>query len=888
MAQDKSVMGPINWDEPIQSIGPAGSFTPLEPSATPSGITRAGFEEFAGEKLKAGFADVAQLLLLPFRIPGFESEPYATKLSKSIPGLFGITETGGPQDVVQRIAGGGIQALPTTVLPGPKGASLFTSSPKAAGEALVTAFGAGAGFELGRTSAEGTAFEIPAGVAGALSGGSASSILYNAFTLAPKVGKEFLTSLRSKVQGAVGEENYNKLINAVNADQINRIMIEDPTIPEKLSRVAEIQQLIPGFNPNLFQATGALTVGIRAQAALERQVDKIPEVVKQTQSSIDAVRAKAADLFPVSESSFVFAGRQADKTQTALASLVKNADDNIEKLSSTFVKTGKQELGDQIRQAYQARKNAVSGIFQKQYEALDSEADSLGARISSDQTAGIYNTVLQNRQVFEQSPELFGIVQSVLRPKETAVGGQILDAAGQPITQAAQKLEFEPVNFSDFRSLSRRVNADLFSAQQAAAINVPGAGQKAFALSQLKTQIDAAIASLPKEVGDKFKALNAAYDDQYREVFKKGLGGIVGAKTRMGERIKDEDIIGQLTKPSNVDDFYKIFGQNTETEQFLTNGLISKFLSQPNSLTADGVLNQNALRTFIRQNEEVIAKVPSLQGFLANAEKNMEVFAAQKAAAIEGKQALERSALASISKKQDLDQVFKTGESGAFQDLTKLSQLIGASKADPSGRALKGIQGIMIERALDAADPVEFLNKNKKAFQRAFGENFETVQQLTEAGQMLGRSFPITPPVRVLEGDVLERAIGTSGPGIGSLIRDRISSFNYKAAILLSRFTQQKGIAAKDNAFLEVFTNPELAKEATKNIKIINSQAASDQAKEMAKSGLYKLLVRSGVNMYRAGTVAAAGEMGQQRAEEAQAGALSTPIEIPADVQLGQ
>jgi hypothetical protein len=194
----------------------------------------------------------------------------------------------------------------------------------------------------------------------------------------------------------------------------------------------------------------------------------------------------------------------------------------------------------------------------------------------------------------------------------------------------------------------------------------------------------------------------------------------------------------------------------------------------------------------------------------------------------------------------------------------------------------------MVDKALDSADPVQFLDKNRKAFERAFGKDFATVEKLTEAGQILGRSFPVSPPTRVLEGDVLERAIGTSGPGIGSLLRDRLSSFGYKASILFSRFTQQKGIEAKDNAFLEVFKNPDLAKEAAKHIQLINSQAASDKVKEAAKTGLYGLLVRAGVNMYRAGAVAGAAEMGQQREEEAQQQELNTPVEIPQGIQLGQ
>jgi len=882
----KSVMGPIDWEdsEPIvsPSIGPGGAFTPIEPSELPARTSRAGFEYVLGEKLKQGTADVAQLLLLPFRIPTFESEPFATKLSQRIPSLLGVAELGRSEDVFQRVVGEGTRALPVTLLPGPKGASLFSRSPKASGEAVTTAFGAGAGFELGRTAAEGSPLETPAAIAGALSAGSASSILYNALAGAfSSTGRAFIGKLKGQVKEAVGDENFNKMVNAVNADQVQRLLVENPDLLNKLSRVQEIQQLIPGFNPNLFQATGATTASIRAQSALQRQVARIPEVEQQTAKSMDAVRQRVADLFPASESSFTFAGRQMDRTKTALASLVKNADDNIENLSKTFVKTGRQDLGDQIRKAYEGRREAVRKVFNDQYSALDSQADSVGARLSPQQTQNIFNTVQSNREVFESSPELFSVIQSTLKPKQVTQGSPLLGPTGAPLTPQTTTLEFDPVNFADLRSLSRRVNADLFSSQQAAAANVPGAGQKAFVLSQLKNQIEESIETLPKEISSKFKAINAAYDDQYREVFRKGLGGLVGAKTRMGERVKDEDIINYLTKESNVDDFYRIFGRSEDTENFLKTGLIEKFLSQPNSVDANGMLNQTALTSFVRKNEGVIDKVPALKSFLANAERNMESFALQRGSAIKGVQALERSSLSAISKKQNIDQVLTTNQSGAFQDLTKLSQLVAASKADPTGRALKGLQGLMIEKALDAADPVKFMETNKRAFTRAFGDDFTTVQKFAEAGQMLARSFPIKPPVQILEGDVLQRAIGTGGAGIGSLIRDRISSVQYKAAILLSRFTQQKGVAAKDNAFIEVFKNPDLVKEATKNINILNSKAASDKAKEVAVSGLYRVLIKAGVNTYRSGLVAGTGLMAEQRREEQQQQGLEQPVEIP-------
>jgi hypothetical protein len=874
MAKEKTV---IDWGEPLEVVPqmtpgiPASRIRPIEAGETPSPETRQmEFGEFAGQQLRKGFADIAQLLTLPFRIPGFETEKAATEISQKIPGMFGITDIGARQEPVQAVVGGGIRALPAAMLPGPKGASVLTTSPKAAGEAAITTFGVGAGAEAGRIAGEGSIFEVPLTIAGAVTAGGATSTLYNLLTSVPGFAKQQVRNLNSKIRDAVGEENFKKLVDSSTAQQLQRILTENPDLVQKLDRVEELRQFIPGFNPNLFQATDASTVAIRGQAALERRVESIPEVKSQTQASIDAVRQKTADLFPVTESSFVFAGRQYDKTNRALASLVQNADNKIGELTTQFVKTGKQDLGQQIRAAYEGRKQAVSGIFQRQYTALDQEAAQAGVSISPEQVGNIFTTVQANRELFENSPELFNLVSARFSPKAPEAGPGLLGPTGQPLVQQPTAPTFQSVSFEDLRSLSRRVNADLFSASEAASRNVPDAGRKAYVLGQLKQQVDQTIESLPDNIRTKYKSLNAAYDEQYREVFKKGLGGLIGAKTRLGERIKDEDIVGQLTKPSNVDDFYRIFGNTEETQTFLRNGLIEKFLSQPDSLTSAGMLNDAALTKFVRNNEEIIKKIPSLQNFLGNAQREIASFVDQKNSAVLGIQELERSALANISKKQNLDQVLSTGSTGAFQDLNKLSQLIGASKADPSGRALKGLQGIMMEKALDAKDPVEFIKKNQKAFQRAFGDDFESVRKLTEASQMLGREFQLSPPVRILEGDVLQQTTGSGIPQVYSILRDRITSVPTKISILFSRFTQAKGIQEQDKAFLEVFKNPALAKEALGNVNILRSPVSSDEAKAKAMSGLNKVLTKAGVNIYRVGTVTGIGEAGRSAEQEQQ------------------
>jgi hypothetical protein len=857
MAKQKSVMGDIDWTQPVE-IGPATTFRPLEPSEFPAKTTRAGFETFAGEQLKAGVSDILQFGLLPFRIPGTEMEKVATPVSRAIPELLGVADLGRPEDPLQRIAGGGLRALPATLLPGPRGASLFTRKPSAAGEALATTFATGAGMELGRMAGEGSAFETPLSLVGGLSAGTASTLLYNTLLKTPSILKPAVREIKK----ALEEEEFNKLVSARTSQDLERILQENPDIPTKLSRVKEIQQLVPGFNPNLYQATGAETVKIRAEAALARQVERIPEVKKQTEESIAAIRQKTAEMFPLSSSSFVFANRKLDKTQAALSSLVKAADDKIEESSRTMVKLGRQDLGRQIRQVYENRRESVRQMFNTQYDALDQTAFAAGAQIAPEQTQAIFNIAQSNQNIFENTPELASLVSNTFKA----------NASGQ----------FEPVKFADIRSLSRRVNQDFYSAQQAATNNVPGAARNAFVLGQLKQQVDSAIETLPTDIKDKYKALNAAYDEQYREVFRKGLGGMIGAETRAGVRIKDEDIISKLTKESNVDDFYRVFGQSAETENFLKNGLIEKFLNQPNSVTAAGTINNAALQTFIRQNEGVINKVPSLRAFLSNTEQNMSNYLDQKNAAVEGIQALQRSSLAAIAKKDNLDQVFSTGKTGAFSDLNQLSQVIAASKADPTGRALNGLKGIMMDKALDAQDPIEFLKKNETAFRRAFGQDFGKVQQLTEAMQIMARNFDINPPIQLLEGDVARKAFGSGLPQVFSLLRDRITSWNVKMSILLSRFTQQKGIVAKDNAFIEIFKDTDAVSEALKNVRIVNSSAASDAAKQKALGALSQVMLKYGVNLYRTGVAAGAAEMGEQRMGQAEQRVLDTPIELPA------
>jgi hypothetical protein len=871
--------------KPVPQMTPSvGPIEPIEPSETPSPESRAmtteGLGQLTQQMFRKGAADIVQTVLAPFRMTkemfgpeyAFELEPAATRLSKQIPGLFGITDIGEREDVVQRVYGAGVRALPFATIPGPRGASVVTTSPKAASEAVGTTFAAGAGFELGRTAGEGTPFETPLGITAALTAGSVSSALHNVLTSAPGFAQKQIRNLNSKVRDAVGEENFNKLVNTSTAQQLDRILRENPDLVQKINRVEELREFIPGFNPNLFEATEATTVAIRGQAALERQVNEIPEVKAQTATSKDAVARRTAELFPTTESSFAFAGRQADRTKTALASVIQYADNKIADLTSQFVKTGKQDLGKQIRTAYENRRVAVKQIFNDQYSALDQKAAQLGVKLSPDQTKGLYNTVLSNREVFEGSPELFSLVQTRLAPKTPTAPEtpSLVSAEGVPFRQTPTEPQFSSLSFEDLRSLSRRLNSDYFSAVQASTRMVPDAGRKAMVLGQLKQQVDNTIESLPNDIKTEFRALNAAYDDQYREVFRKGLGGIVGQKTRLGERIMDEDIINKLTKESHVDDFYRIFGDTQEAQDFLRNGLIEKFLSKDNSLTAGGLLNQGELNKFIKANEGVISKVPSLQQFLSNAQENITAFAAQKAAAVQGKQDLEKSALVAISKKQNLDEVFKSGETGAFQNLTKLSQLMGASKADKTGRATKGIQGIMMEKALDASDPVAFVKKNERAFKMAFGKDFELVSKLTEASQMLGREFQLTPPVRILEGDILQQKTGSGMPQIFSLLRDRITSVGTKASILFSRFTQARGLEAQDKAFLEIFKNPSYAKEALKHTRVLGSPISSDEAKQKAFAGLNMVLTRAGVNLYRTAGVGITGEVGRSAEEQQQ------------------
>ena len=133
---------------------------------------------------------------------------------------------------------------------------------------------------------------------------------------------------------------------------------------------------------------------------------------------------------------------------------------------------------------------------------------------------------------------------------------------------------------------------------------------------------------------------------------------------------------------------------------------------------------------------------------------------------------------------------------------------------------------------------------------------------------MVGREFQISPPVRVLEGDILQQKTGSGIPQIFSLMKDRITSDTTKVSILFSRFTQAKGLEAQDKAFLEIFKNPSYAKEALKHTRVLGSPISSEEAKQKAFAGINKVLMKAGVNLYRTAGVGVTGGLG--RAAEGQ------------------
>jgi hypothetical protein len=848
----RSVMGDLSEDEEerLRRQGSPGAavtaggpgFVAVEPDVAP---TRVDFGDYVANRLKLGFSNLATLLS--------SSEAEKQVLRGGQP-YFGFEPATQP-DLVTRMFGAGVEAVPMVALPVPlRGASLFARGRTGA---VTGAFGAGAIGEfaggIGQEVA-GAPGRIAGELVGGVTGGTSGQILGDLVSgKLISIGSNLYRSMLKDVSDAVGPENMNKILTAANAQQMDQLLKENPQMVDQLARVQQLKQFIPGFDPNLYQATGATTASTRARAALERRPEQIPEVEKQTIASQIAIKNRAAELFPSSSSSYVFAGRQLDRTAAALSTLVNSADDDIQRLSSQFVKTGAQDLGAQIRARYTSRREATRQSFDTQYDALDAEASSKNVNLKPAQTESIYNFVNSNKQVFEQNPQLFKLVDDAFAPQKVE-SISMLGPDGLPMTE--NKPAFGSTSFKDVRSLYRQINKDLYAADLANSQGVPGAGRQAMLLGDLKGQVKAQIDSLPEDIRDKFYGLNAAYDRDYREVFKRGLGGLLGAETRLGVRVKDEDVIDKLVKPSNVDDFFKIFGDNDETQEYLKAGLIDKFLKSPSSLNADGTVNQTALRTFMRTNDGVVRKIPALQDFLSNTEGALATHLAKKNAALEGEQALERSALRAITKRQDLEKVFATTQAGAFEDMNRLAAITAAAKADPTGRSLRGMQGIMLDRAINSADPVKFFQDNKLAFTRAFGkEQFNQASQLVEAAQLLTRKLNVSPPIQILEGDVLQQMIGTSATGVMSTIRRPIVSAPQKAAILFSRFFQQKGAEAKDNAWINLFKDTDAAKEALKQVKILNTDAASDKAKDIAAGVLNTVMGRVGVNIYRAGVV---------------------------------
>ena len=813
-----------NKDNPVQSEAPKSKEYDTKTSA----------KDFMLEKVKRGlvgnlslFGMAADLSQLPARllgragVPGLDQaakEGLMSATAKSVAAgdaMLGTDRGMLPPDVETKYAGNVAEFGTAGLIPSSAVIGLAAKkAPAIAGEIAATV-GGGLASQLGGDIAESGGHnralgEIPAAILGA---GSAMGI-----AASTKLG-----GIKSKAENAVTNRAGKQISEMVRAEKAQ------PAIEESLKVAKHIEDVtgVP-FEPTLAGRTRSGTIGDLENQVLGRNMGAAERSIEKHNANTAAVQ------------SFMDAAIPSGKTQqmqrsagSAVAKATSNLDTAAAKLAAergeigkTLVGKSEQEVGGELDKIATANMKAVKAESSAAITKLYTEAKDKNITANMDDVFDLVKKIKDKEgNAFQTMPPVFrDISERFLKTRDS----ELVSITGKPLSE----LKSEPVSFEELHSLWRQTNKELRVASKSAENQ-----NQAHYLNQLKGALESKVKSIENGSGDfsnKFKQWNTDYKSKYVEPFREGIGGRIAGKGRYGDIIEKEDIASKFFSPTGIDDFNKIYGKDPVAKQLLEDGILYKFSRSP-AIGLTGEINPQTTARFMRDNQEVLNKLPELKARLSDSTKATEALLERGARIEKAKTDLSRGILAQIAKAPDskLDDVIVK----ALSDPKQFRMLMTTGEEGRKAVVRALTTSIPAAASKDGMLISEYLAKNGasiKPILNAYGkDHYKNVKTVMDATDMLERGMPPKhPALTQFSVDPIAAVTGTTLPSLHAQYRavsqGRLGEQNMAASVLTKFWMKSIGNKAQ-NMQEYILTNPAAAKDFAAATKATKSQHLSNK-----------------------------------------------------------
>lgn len=659
-------------------------------------------------------------------------------------------------------------------------------------------------------------------------------------------------------------------------DLVEKALDADPNLKTRLEDVKKKIAFVGG-QPDILASGGVDSRVLRA--SLENLASKDSKVAGELKQIYDdlqaAVRTKANELYPQPSVEIPKASTQIGKVEIDYTKRLAALADQQAKLTQSLNLAGNiapVDLGKPIQNVVLAQEAAARNALSPEYESVKKQASQLGAILPANETQALLNTA---KDLFMQDP--WGRQSDLLKMVQKQAGEfSRLRKQGQTDTTLPTVPNQSPpvdltvgMDITSLDSLKRRVAADIRTVKNDATKDK---------LILLQQRVDEALNRVQNSSGDinvNFRGEKTTFGDAMAKLDLDYYNKVgipfkdADAIQKIGSQEYAERIAPQLaSSPTAMTQFLKVSGD--EGMPLAEKAVMSKLYNS--ALDKDGYIDPVKLNSLITKTSnnggysDILAQLPNLKSRLDDAANRANMLSSERVALDDSAKAeririgdsflgnYESGGVNSIVNNM-LGSTGKSYQAKFFNDLKKLSP-------DDQTNTTLAVQNAMVTKMLDNKDPFAYLQKNKDAFVKLFGQqHYNNLASLADVQRLATKIDVDRLPVdqaAIKEMSALQRAIGGVDPKqLSAILVNQISSVFNKGFRIAAAIGQGNIDQATKEAHRKLFMDKGGLDGVIKaSTRLINKKGQEVELADFIKPGDLSNLANSfGMSVLRTGYV---------------------------------
>jgi len=615
-------------------------------------------------------------------------------------------------------------------------------------------------------------------------------------------GKTVLSPLtRSSRETKKALEKIDEASSIIADSQVNTMLRKAVSENPKLGDDIKVAQALADF-PELLLPLSALAydnqiIKKNVDSLMQSSAEFRGQVIKNLKENTEVIKKRAEQLF--GESSLEAIEKNLLKFNKNYGSSINNVQKRINKIDDAIERTASKlrstenslVIGERTKNLLDAKIKAVGEKAGAKYNFVLDKYEDLGVKMPGSSVKKIHSMAEDMKTVnaFQDMPKIVRKIKRSFSPEVKVIDGK-------------KYRVFKSVSLKDVDSLKREINKTIRTTKD---------DLKRSTLRDLKTTLQEQIYNTDLNFAKEYFGVD--------EWYYKNAGiplNSQGLKTLDAKKFAEE-AGSQLLKKEIARDFLNYTGE--DGVPIVREALLVKLGDA--AFKKDGSFSPEAYASFLNKNRETIKSVPGFERQLADIGKTLDSYIATRNRLNED--------YARVSKKLTdnmFSAVFKKGIDSVVNDILSKPELsnkyfesLSNLTANESRAAKQSVRAALLAKALDSKNTIEYLNRNKNAYDKWMGEGYaKKIEKLGKASDIINRIKPENIPYgfSAKQEDILSEATGSSFPMMGSLFRDRISSGYQKISIVLSRFFSKKTHDSRDKALSDLLLDTEAVDSITK------------------------------------------------------------------------